>query len=236
MSHFVVVCATHTSDELELDELLAPYDENLEVEESEDDEGNTYMYNPDAKWDWWTVGGRWSDYFILKDGTKANSAQKSEIDFKTKRSELVASARKRWILMDEAFKDLPPTKPWSFWYSQYTDGKIPLDDARNQYHNQPRTKAANELPKDLFGWFPIEFLNDYESFDEEGYVKNARMSCYCGYAYLDADTGWLAKGEMGWFGIGNEDINSETDYFTAFAKIIDQLPDDMFLTAVDCHT
>ena len=46
-----------------LDEIMAPYEEcwdedsPLTVEQEED--GETYWVNPNAKWDWWSVGGRW---------------------------------------------------------------------------------------------------------------------------------------------------------------------------------
>jgi len=29
-----------------------------------------YYHNPNAKWDWYSIGGRWSGFFILKDGSK----------------------------------------------------------------------------------------------------------------------------------------------------------------------
>lgn len=45
--------------------LLDPYDENKEVEQYTED-GETYWRNPQGRWDWWQVGGRWtgvwSDY------------------------------------------------------------------------------------------------------------------------------------------------------------------------------
>jgi len=42
-------------------------------------------YNPDSKWDWYSLGGRWDGYFTLKNGVKTNSALKKDIDFeKTK--------------------------------------------------------------------------------------------------------------------------------------------------------
>lgn len=28
------------------------------------------QYNPDSKWDWYSIGGRWTGYFKLKDGTE----------------------------------------------------------------------------------------------------------------------------------------------------------------------
>lgn len=45
--------------------LLEPFNEELEIEQYTED-GETYWRNPQGKWDWWTVGGRWtgvwSDY------------------------------------------------------------------------------------------------------------------------------------------------------------------------------
>ncbi len=46
-----------------------------------DEDGNIYSTcNPDAKWDWWEIGGRWSG--LLKVGnTTCNSARVKDIDF-----------------------------------------------------------------------------------------------------------------------------------------------------------
>lgn len=49
--------------------------------------------NPNKKWDWWTVGGRWSNYFRLKDGTRSDAATLGEVDFKAMRDEEESRAR-----------------------------------------------------------------------------------------------------------------------------------------------
>lgn len=36
--------------------------------------------NPNYKWDWWTVGGRYTGLLLLKDGRRVDTARKSEID------------------------------------------------------------------------------------------------------------------------------------------------------------
>ena len=47
-----------------------------------DAEGNLWaVYNPDAKWDWYSKGGRWDGILVTKDGKKVNEAKVSEIDF-----------------------------------------------------------------------------------------------------------------------------------------------------------
>jgi len=41
-----------------------------------------YWSNPNAKWDWYEIGGRWSGYFTLKNCKNVvNSAKKGDIDF-----------------------------------------------------------------------------------------------------------------------------------------------------------
>jgi len=42
--------------------------------------------NPNRKWDWYVVGGRWPDQLLLKDGKRANCARVGDIDFEQMRS------------------------------------------------------------------------------------------------------------------------------------------------------
>ena len=49
--------------------------------EETDSDGNIYsIYNPDARWDWWEIGGRWPG--LLKVGNeRVSSARVRDIDF-----------------------------------------------------------------------------------------------------------------------------------------------------------
>lgn len=99
-----------------LDELLAPFDENLEVEQYTED-GETYWRNPQGYWDWWTLGGRWAGYLTLRpgvtplagaygttgvmnscrtadDGVHVSMALKATIDFERMAHEQVEALRK----------------------------------------------------------------------------------------------------------------------------------------------
>lgn len=40
-----------------------------------------YWKNPRAKWDWYLLGGRWSGYFLLTDGSRADTALNGTIDW-----------------------------------------------------------------------------------------------------------------------------------------------------------
>lgn len=47
-----------------------------------DEDGNLLStYNPNAKWDWYCVGGRWDGSLVTKEGKKTNEDYVKEIDF-----------------------------------------------------------------------------------------------------------------------------------------------------------
>lgn len=62
-----------------------PSEEEMDEEEKEygeyvDKDGNlTSTYNPNSKWDWWVIGGRWSDSLPLKNGGYADFARISDV-------------------------------------------------------------------------------------------------------------------------------------------------------------
>lgn len=47
-----------------------------------DEEETVYTtYNPESKWDWYSIGGRWDCLLKLKDGNVANCAKIKDVDF-----------------------------------------------------------------------------------------------------------------------------------------------------------
>lgn len=57
---------------------LEPFSENLEVEEYKTSAGNMSTYNPNSKWDWYQLGGRWSGFFKLKAGKEGICGELAE--------------------------------------------------------------------------------------------------------------------------------------------------------------
>ena len=95
MSHFTVAVIAKTKDLEEMEKLLAPFqgnnmddcpkeyleffeDEECEVDDETGKKG--YWENPNRKWDWYQVGGRWKELLKLKDGSFANQAKVSDLD------------------------------------------------------------------------------------------------------------------------------------------------------------
>jgi hypothetical protein len=104
MSHFLAVVITkkHLLDggRQELEKALAPYNEATEnpkyLKFEEDDDCDVdektkrrgYWTNPNAKWDWYQIGGRWSD--LIK---PISSAEISNIDFSVNKDDYAKAAR-----------------------------------------------------------------------------------------------------------------------------------------------
>lgn len=61
-SCLVIVPAGHDAEST-VEKLMAPHDENLEIERYTED-GETYWRNPDGFWDWYRIGGRWDGHFL----------------------------------------------------------------------------------------------------------------------------------------------------------------------------
>lgn len=63
-SNLVIIDARKATEDLEaaVAELMAPYNEELEVEQFTED-GEIYWRNPQGKWDWYQLGGRWTGFF-----------------------------------------------------------------------------------------------------------------------------------------------------------------------------
>lgn len=65
--------------------------------EEKDEETGRYGYweNPNAKWDWYVIGGRWKDLLKTKDGTHCSHGLLSDMDFSPDAEE-AEKAIKKW--------------------------------------------------------------------------------------------------------------------------------------------
>lgn len=54
------------------------------------------------------------------------------------------------------------------------------------------------------------------------------------YAFITPDGEWVERGEMGWFGIGSNEIDKD-EWDAKFREYLKTLDKDIILTQVDCH-
>ena len=264
MSHFIV--GVIHKPEQDIEELLAPYDEGLEVEsyvyrtkseiikaakeivnnynedpdwynndkyrknwikkyldakteeelyEAEispdtyeyDEDGNELTtYNPDAKWDWWVVGGRWSDTLLVP----RDKVDKTYLEYMDDDEEYWCTNEAK---ISDIFFGIDPRK-YEDYYNWWKDNVEAPDEKWDSFYKK-------------------EYYTDNYT-DADDYAK--RCCAFSTFAVVTPDGKWHERGEMGWFGCSGESPEEGRDwdenYMDRFINNAD--PDDV-LTIVDCH-
>lgn len=200
-------------------------------------------YNPQSKWDWWVIGGRWTGFFKMKpdadaklgrpgtfgDEAKpgyADQIRKGDIDIEGMAADKADEAERGWRQVHDVIDLHPPITPWSDFHAKVAACTLDIETARSQYHGQPAVRALREARVDV--WEIRHFLVPLDD-----YRKAAIRSVLSPYA-LVKDGQWIGKGEMGWFGVSSGDMD-QADWDAEVWKLIGQLPDDEWLTIVDAH-
>lgn len=211
-----------------------------------------YWRNNEAKWDWWSIGGRWMGFYPLKTGRNAKLGRPGTFDNKPEEGhgdvvhvgdidmDLVATqtrerAEKFWTEWETFLKD--PSKGNSYDGPRSRAMSIGLLDVVQGPAESNETQVAISWAKtgctdDRRTWHDVakivtreEFLRDYlDSF-----------TSIVTYAALD-DNGWHASGEMGWFGVDRSESGEKVAFQKGFLKnfILSADPTDTFVL-LDCH-
>ena len=227
MSHYAVA-VFHKPDQ-DVGDLLAPYDENKEVEpyiwlsrkeaigyarkhyktegktdeecwqmvaedSQTDEDGNIYStYNPDSKWDWWSVGGRWSGMLRLN-GEPVDTGRVGDLEFPFDKEAYEYALRFWNVVIDHN-----PARPGE------------------EYH----TLYKEEYYREFYG-------------DRETYAR--QMAEFSTYAVVTPDGEWHAPGNMGWWGCSSESGEESRDWYDNYKeRFLDSADKDLTMTVVDCH-
>lgn len=220
-SHKVPENAGFEEVEIPYKELYPTFEQYIEescgykLDEEMQDYG--YWENPNAKWDWWSVGGRWRDTLLVKgedyikgersffnlsedkqapDGyTWASGGRIGDIDFKKSMQGEYEKAIRFW----EIVVDGQPLK----------DGeKEPFNVYKHEYY--------------------IEQYGTKENYAEQ-------QSTFSTYALL-IDGKWISRGEMGWFGVDDSTKERKKAYLEKFKEVMSaEENQDKLFVVVDCH-
>lgn len=220
MSHFTVaVIMGEEPTEEKLVEILEPYNEQTEDLRyaklvKDEDDGHEYYSNPNAKWDWWVVGGRWDEAMPVKTGGGKNVAQIKDI-----------------VLTKE-----DPEKPeyyarvWDYLTGAVSDEDTP-DNIKVYYASEKRVFGA-EYWVNKYGskeqYIETKMLEDYiESIESE--------ALFAPYAFVDKNGKWHEPGTMGWFGMSDATEETYVDYYAEWKKYIESCNPDDYIVLLDCH-
>lgn len=243
-------------DEKDVAAVLAAYNSDDVHEDSSSGERRYYTmstYNPDSKWDWWEVGGRFSGLWLPTepgnpsllpaapdwntpedmDPMAVNGGPKRLLDLEGARNREGKAAADRWDTFHAIAAKYPEAHPWSrFWARHEADPEgYPAARARSDYWAQPLKQALDNFPIGQSWTCPI----DEYTVDREVYVARNRAAANTGYALLTLDGEWIAPGEMGWWGFSSDEQEDRDAYREKANAYLDVLDSDIYLIAVDCH-
>lgn len=189
--------------------------------------------NPNAKWDWYVIGGRWENMLRTKQGELVNSCTLGELDFETQIKELTKKAHEIYDTFEKCLGDLP--KNWMSWKDVLADQQFnTIEERRNFYHNQVQIKAIKANDTNNLFW---AFGYDIDSFmvDRETYVSLYAGKPFSTYAVLDAtdsEIGTWHGSDIGMWGIT---LREEENWEEKNQRLLRSFPSDYVITIVDCH-
>lgn len=212
-----------------------------------DGAGNFYRHtNPEARWDWWVVGGRWSGFFRLKPGVSrivgqpgvfgpmreghlyADCARVADIDIDAMQADGVHEVLEGWEKARAATTDVPSALVWDDFKASMAGADI--DTIRAAYWQQPMIKALRSA---FPGLFEPDALIESIRQDRETIISRAKSATFAVHAYLKNGQ-WHEQGEMGWFGISHNDQPTDL-WHGQIAEMIASLEPSAWLTLIDCH-
>ena len=173
----------------------------------QDEEGNWgYKFNPQARWDWYSMGGRWTGFFKLKEGKKGAIGEPGL---------LTERGKEGWV--DQALKgdiDWEGTKggkaqaekQWKDWQKAFDEGKASMPDYKHGIH---------------------------EGDTKEKFIERFMDRDYVTFAVL-INGEWYEKGNMGWCGVVSNE-QPEVEWGKQWYKLVDSLSPKALLTLVDAH-
>lgn len=183
--------------------------------------------NPNKKWDWYVLGGRWDGFFLHKNGMRVNVLRKDELDFAGMVSDKAIQAKREYESFSSAISGHEFPRTWSSVREEFNNDGI--EKAREFYHAQPALKALRDRGIDRIFGCVVEYFGN----NEQDFVIRQANSVLSAYSIIHENT-WIAKGEMGWFGMSDDNLTQE-EWNDKVSELITSLSDDTLLSLFDCH-
>jgi hypothetical protein len=197
-------------------------------------------YNPQSKWDWYLIGGRWAGFFKLSRGSTglkgeaglmtdeapdgyADQLLKKDINFEGMFDEAYDEAGLRWDKINKVIKDFEKPETWD----EVRERIKPVQSARDFYHDQPMVKAFTKWTDKNKEWDDL----DKYLIDKKEFQTKAGRNVFITYAFV-IDGKWFGRGDMGWWGMSS---NVDDGWDEKFFEMLKEIPEDTMLTLVDCH-
>jgi hypothetical protein len=199
-------------------------------------------YNPQGEWDYWTIGGRYSDRLMTDLDGICDEAKISDLAINKMKARRLVEATKRWVAFHDRVAGIPPVPSWPEYKESFTPEQIAslgtIDERKGEevvrqfYWSEPYMVAAKGT-----GWWgnPVqEFFADRPR--EEGfalYLEQAELSALSAYAYVDK-SGWHDQPSVP-FGAPNSH-ERDHEWAVQVNDWVASLDTRTTLVVVDCHS
>ena len=181
-----------------------------------DEEGNVLStYNPNSKWDWYQLGGRWKGTLRLKEGAKV--MRESDTSWTNSNEEV-----------QEGYTDFAQVKDID-WSPDYKDLEYHKRFWEINVEGKPLKDGEKEEDFKSF-WNAKYYLDKYGTIDN--YIDdNCNITTY---AILNHGE-WIEPGKMGWWGCSHATEDGNMVYRQVYKDIIKNLNPEDYIAIVDCH-
>lgn len=176
-----------------------------------------YWTNPNAKWDYWRVGGRFRGLLKASKGTLGELSWEYTIDKENQYLEAAGQYDQAQIKdidfsLDQELYD----KAARFW-EVYVE-KAPLQPEEN--------------PEAFESFYTPEYYKRFYGSKENFAKERAGFSTW---ALVTPEGEWYEKGDMGWWGLHDGTEESFKDFSDVLEKILAECDPEWYITIVDCH-
>lgn len=221
-----------------------------------DEDGRAYTLstlNPERKWDYWRIGGRWRNYFVAReavpnlirserswdspaegpvvDRLRVDGGPIGSLDFDVMRDEWAATQLARFDRWREIVAEHGEPPAWRDLMGLRDLGEMDMDTARRTYNTHPAIVEARNA--DISGWGEgpeEEFGTTREEFE-----RLARLAAVPSYALVTLDGEWMAPGQMGWFGMSSDEAGEREAYRIEANRYLESLDPSVLLVVLDLH-
>lgn len=206
--------------------------------------------NPNQKWDWYAIGGRWPGRIPVKGGvSKSARTTRKPLDFQEPGGG-ADFCRIKDIDLKAANATLNKAadKFWGEWNNLVGGAEFgPFDGPREMAMSVGLLDCVAESELTGKEWKKIKWdMRDRkdeqrydvlrnvtaEEFDREYKFAFDNIATYCA---LDPKRGWIAPGEMGWFGCSSDEPKEYLEYKRGFRDWLAGGDQDDWIVLVDCH-
>lgn len=199
--------------------------------------------NPNKRWDWWAVGGRWPDRLTMKNGRRCDQCRLSDLDLEGMRTTRITERRgyvrdaigKVGLAMGEA------EEIWKRYVPALAAERKAWNAARHE--GTPVAWAAwiDALPKDHVVYEANRTHRLVRELDDYGVPEDApdlsewieSPPAITSHAYV-LNGEWHERGEMGWWAVVH-DPQQRTKWEDEVSDMVAGLRPDQWLSVVDCH-